>query len=432
MSKQEPGDLMEPAPPTRLGLVVLSSAESDSIAESKFGFSRFSITRPHDSVSGIGRSRLCLIYSHQSDSTEGAHLSVVRSNHAVSTVSSRLVLEHGVRLDRASASNIAERIPSRFKTHFATRAAAAGTATLFPERLGQHVWKALAEHNSKHLQRLLRLARGSHGKSTGERLSGAALRDAVSVFGLHDVNAVDQVWCKRDQTSVLADLPGPVRLLEDRVIEHDARDMPGWSLVKATMTGMAIFEKDMSRLAVFTANRGPVEAATGADLIYINEVMGNAVLVQYKMFEEERQALTKRWVFRPDEQYNKEVARMHEIQLGAGDKQDYRLNSSPFYFKFVRRIEDNLQAAGAIITLNHLEAVLSLPEAVGPKGGLRLDFNGLLSRYLRKREFVGLVQSGYIGAHRDDTARIQKIVELSLTAQNRASIVAHENLIDDP
>ena len=60
-------------------------------------------------------------------------------------------------------------------------------------------------------------------------------------------------------------------------------------------------------------------------------------MVQYKMLEEERQRyVTSDWLFRPDKQFRAEFARM-QIPASVGPMIDYRLNSSPFFFKFVKR-----------------------------------------------------------------------------------------------
>ena len=48
------------------------------------------------------------------------------------------------------------------------------------------------------------------------------------------------------------------------------------------VTGLAVFKNGNERLDVYTANKGPLEKMLGVDLIYMNETVGNTVMVQYK------------------------------------------------------------------------------------------------------------------------------------------------------
>jgi hypothetical protein len=60
---------------------------------------------------------------------------------------------------------------------------------------------------------------------------------------------------------------GTVRLLEDNIVEHDARSIPGMRLIRADVTGYAEFEGGGDRLRVYTANKRPLEALFGVDLL---------------------------------------------------------------------------------------------------------------------------------------------------------------------
>jgi hypothetical protein len=58
--------------------------------------------------------------------------------------------------------------------------------------------------------------------------------------------------------------------MEDSVVEHDARQMPGFDLVESHLTGRAVFTRNDQRLEIFTANRRDLEHVFGVDLIYLN------------------------------------------------------------------------------------------------------------------------------------------------------------------
>ena len=139
------------------------------------------------------------------------------------------------------------------------------------------------------------------------------------------------------------------------------RDLPGFDLISADVTGRAVFQKRDERLVIYTANKLPLEQMLGVDLIYINETRGNIVMVQYKMLEEDKQDHDNRdWIFRPDQQLRDEIERM-KLPGFKGELSDYRLSSNPFYFKFVKRkiVDDSHQSF--IVSLEHLNQILACP-----------------------------------------------------------------------
>ncbi len=134
-------------------------------------------------------------------------------------------------------------------------------------------------------------------------------------------------------------------------------------------------------------------------------------MLQYKMLEEcEPDGERRDWLFRPDQQLYDEVARM-KLPDFRGVAHDYRLDSNPFYFKFVKRkIESNTHNA-FIVSLEHLKQLLVAPESKGPKGGIRISYNALDGMYLREDNMIGLIRSGYIGTHRAETKELAILIQ---------------------
>jgi hypothetical protein len=200
-------------------------------------------------------------------------------------------------------------------------------------------------------------------------------------------------------------------ILEDNLIAHDARAIPGYTLIESDATGHAVFVSGQERLDVYTANRTPLEKAFGVDLVYVNTSMSNVVMVQYKMLEREEQEDRKgppAWVFRPDQQFYAEKARMAKLRSSVCPE-DYRLNAEPFYFKFAKRFQAGAQG-NILLPLEHLDLFLESDDAKGPKGGPRVCYEGLKGRYLRETEFLGLIRSGYIGTRAVDTAFLVPLI----------------------
>jgi hypothetical protein len=416
-----------------LGIVILSEDEASQIRESRHGFDRFSIVRSHAELSDLKKGNVCLVYIRSEDGKTSAQLMGIKSKGAVATPSSRINLVHASTLTKCSPAAILPKIPNkRLAATFEDICSQPEYTGAFSKRLGQYVFTAIAGNNRAVIASLLEKMDGHTTRPLGWKLQASILYDVLATFGVDKNEEPDEVFAVDDDSSAVELLNGPAYLLEDQVIAHDTRDIPGWDLIESDMTGMAVFTKGVSRLTVFTANRGPIEKATGADLVYINNEQKNAVLVQYKMLEQEernRDGEEREWVYRPDKQFNAEVERMKKFKLKPAKGTDYRLNYNPFYFKFVKRIEHDLRNAGLIVSLDHLTSVLDSKISRGKKGGLRINYKVLDGRYLRKGDLVGLIRSGYIGTTESDSKAILELIRRSLDASLRTSLIAYQDTV---
>ena len=184
-------------------------------------------------------------------------------------------------------------------------------------------------------------------------------------------------------------------------------------------------------MIVYTANRLLLEEMLGVDLIYVNNTKGNIIMIQYKMLEQENGGRGKYWIYRADDRLRKQIAKM-VIPEFQGSRSDYRLNATPFYFKFVKRrreIGESLQPF--LISLEHLGQILSSPNAEGPRGGIRLDYDALDGTYLRESDIIGLIRSGYIGTHRAMSSHLAAIIS-EVSRGNRALVLAWQKRISEP
>jgi hypothetical protein len=256
-----------------------------------------------------------------------------------------------------------------------------------------------------------------------------AIKTAMAAFGIGKSEPPDVVEVPEGAESALDNLePSGAHVLEDNVIARDASVMPGFELIEKHVTGRAVFTNSNERLIVYTANKGPLEEMLGVDLIYLNEISGNAVMVQYKMLSLQKEPESQKidWVFRPDAQFNTEVARM-ELPTLKEPLADYRMHRSPFFFKFVRRKGDGESHASFVISLNHLNQFLKSQKSKGPKGGVRVSFESLDGVYLRDTDLIGLIRSGYIGTHRLETEALKPIIQ-AVSEGKRSLVLAWQKL----
>lgn len=201
-----------------------------------------------------------------------------------------------------------------------------------------------------------------------------------------------------------------VKVREDAVIEHDAREVSGFRLIESDITGRAVFRNGDEHLEIVTANRGPLEEVFGVDLIYLNAVKRNIVMVQYKMLDQGSNRNQSDWIYRPDNQLEVELARMKRFsQTHSPGQLEYRINPQVFYLRFVRR-DAILGKSPVTIPVDHFDILRDDPSCKGPRGGFRITYDSLAGKYLRQEEFLGLLRAGYIGAYAQTSADLACLI----------------------
>ena len=292
------------------------------------------------------------------------------------------------------------------------------------KKLSSYVVSVLSAQSGNHeaLRLVAEQIRTPKKYDSNAALQANALQTALAAFGLGpDPEATSLELYGNDTTAL-----GRVSMIEDRVIEHEARTMPGWELINSAITGVAQFERKGEQLEVITANRGPLETCLGVDLIYVNHARASMVLLQYKMLTPVENGERWDWIYRPDSQFAAEIERMNKFNAsGPQDTKTYRLNPSAMYLKFVKR--DALVKNSAIITpLDHYQQMAGSSAMTGPNGGVRLSYESLNGNYLRPHTFQELLQSGYIGTYPPSTENLLILVN-EILAGNKALVLALQN-----
>jgi len=301
-------------------------------------------------------------------------------------------------------------------------------------KLGDSLLKAIAASpdNDAVLQRIAsELERAKHFQDAGA-LQQDAVSLALKAFGVKD--GATTLSLPGGDTSLAT-----VRLMEDAVIEHDARWLPGWTMTVSDLTGRAVFKQGADQLEVFTANKRPLEELFGVDLIYLNRSRGALVMAQYKLMEPDGQTRRKittagfeyvddqEWIVPIDPQFTAELARMKKFDQDLSPDGTYRLNSGAFFFKLVKR-NAATNAAGIVLSLDHLNHMIAKGGASGPRGGLRISYRTLNGHYLRSDPFVELVRSGYIGTRDATTENLQALIGAALNG-GRAVVAAIQTVL---
>ncbi|MBT2326594.1 hypothetical protein J7E62_30245 [Variovorax paradoxus] len=231
---------------------------------------------------------------------------------------------------------------------------------------------------------------------------------ALKAFGLSsDAPAANLELVKGKDSRLVG-----ARIMEDAVIEHDARSVPAYKLVGSDMTGRAMFRNGAQTLEVITANRNKLEEAFGVDLIYVNHSRSNVVMVQYKMLRPTQSEAndTWDWVYTQDRHLAKQMKAMERFASHRDCQGPYRLSHEIFYFKFIRRYGAS-KTSSVLIPLEHLQELMRDQKHNGRSGSLRLGYNALEGRYMRQSAFYNLLQSGYIGAGTSTTNALTTLIQ---------------------
>ena len=365
-------------------------------------------------------------------------LAWIKSIQGVATRETRVSFEYiqSVAPDTLDAL-IGPDVPTYFKASATELLARDDEFFAVGQEFGEWLLDRLASNptNEPALRRLTAMVDRPALFSNAAALQQDALSLALKAFGAPAAEASELALSRRRTTLASA------RTQENLVIAHDARWIPGWHLAESDITGRAVFQQGNQRLDVFTANHEDLERLFGVDLIYLNQTRRSLVMVQYKMMEpslrRERRAegafgpYTRQkeaeWVVPINNQFKDEMARMMLFDSASGAAGSYRMNPSPFFFKFVRRY-GSTNGAGILLSLGHLQQLLAEGQLAGSRGGLRIAYGELNGHYLRNESFIDLVQSGYIGSRDATTDHLEVLIEATLS-EGRGIVAAIQSFL---
>jgi hypothetical protein len=295
-------------------LLRFDESEWTRLSESRRGISEFTLARSHSLLQNVKTPTPCIIRG-VTDGRQAIYFGLVSSRSAVTTLETRIKLKRVVKIRPESEQELAALLKERrYARNLRTRLIGRKAVVALSRKLSRKVIEGLAS---------LRLNHGPM-RSVGEALRAPkyfrniatlqqdAVQTALRAFGLTNDDRAQSLELVEGRETSLAH----VYVMEDSVIEHDARHVPGYELVSSDITGRAIFERGVERLEIYTANRRPLERVFGVDLIYLNVARQNLVMLQYKMLEPVRnEAEATDWIYRPDAKLTDELRRMRRFAL---------------------------------------------------------------------------------------------------------------------
>ena len=401
-----------------LALLRPSVDEWDEIQRSRLGKTRFSLTFPHKIARSRGSNSLVLIDPTEDQSFDRQSklsLGLIKSVHPVSTLDSRIVFDF---IEPIQGLTLNEMLVNLRNTPLQTPAKNLLNDPAAYRHISDKLGRGLLDmivavpENAAVLQRIR------------AQISTTVRYENAYAMQLDAVNLALKFFGGVDGATAI-DLPGgetalaTIRLLEDDVIEQDARWVAGWEAVDIDspyQTGRALFRNRDEQLEIITANKRPLEELFGVDLIYFNRTQHALVMVQYKMMEPMPSTIgsEKEWNVKVDRQFRKQLQRMATFSNNYPPRGAYRLNNNPFYFKLVKRCA-KVNAASIVLSKDHINQIIDERKLLGPRGGLRIGYKGLGGHYLTGSAFVELVRSGYIGTASMTTDHFYSLINATLS-----------------
>jgi hypothetical protein len=409
-----------------IAILRLEDHQYGALLRSSKGMREFTLHIPHDYLREVVAPCLCLITGTRlqglQDHDEGEemlYVGVIKSKQVTATLDTRIKVERTARVT-PSASQLAGLIQeARAAERFSTRLADPSPLTKLSPKLSETVVDTIANSQGNHgALRMVSAGLEAPPVDPSTRLQGDAIDMALKVFGLSgDAPAAHLELVKGKESRLVG-----ARIMEDSVIEHDARRVPEFQLVGSDATGRAMFRKGQQTLEVITANRKKLEEVFGVDLIYINHFHDNLVMVQYKMLEYGGASGHDDWTYTQDRHLSKQLGAMQRFSRSAvSSEETYRLSDDFFYLKFVRRYGDS--ESSFLLPLEHFKSLASGSARAPRSKKVRLSYADLEGCYMRQTAFYSLLQSGYIGADSSTTAALQTLIE-DLIAGGDALVVA--------
>lgn len=300
------------------------------LRDSQRGANEFTIARSHQLLEKVRVKTACLVIGKGDDGDE-VYFGLASSRSVVATLESRVKVKRAQPIQPSSKASILNLVTDKAHgRNLRDRLASRGSVIALSPKLSVYLVEKLAAIESN--RGAMRAAVASLSAPKYFRGMDAMQEDAVytalRAFGMSAGDQAVSVELARGQDTALA----RVNIMENSVIEHDARTFPDYELIGSDITGRAVFHKGSERLEVFTANHRPLEKVFGVDLVYLNTTRQNIVMVQYKMLKRhERKNRDTDWINRPDSNLDDEIKRMRKFsRKNAPGPYEYRLNSQVF------------------------------------------------------------------------------------------------------
>lgn len=381
-------------------------------------------------ISPIGLSLICIPSGFNSQSLE-IYLCVLKKQGRITTGTVRVKGIDAIHLPDFELGEFLLKFEKRFLKP--AREAFDSTFVNLSEKLSEIFYELLSQHYiylADEFDRMFKKTLGSLLPALNIRDEDAAIeKDAlgvcIDIFGV-DRSEIMRKWKAKEGRLGDSFLNGleEYAAYEDDIISNDLHVVPGYDLIKESITGVVEFENSHGdKLCVINANRKPLEKATGVDLIYFHRKYEAFTCIQYKMMDQ-KDAKSNLYFNPVQKSHQHELARMLELQKSLAKEQkgtslnDYRFMDCPIFFKLCKKLQlkddDGNIATGAYISLDQWCILLNDDSTKGRLGGTQIGYHTLNRRYLSKQSFIELVQRGMIGTQAKGSKKLANFIQAAI------------------
>ncbi|MEP7018274.1 MAG: hypothetical protein ABI899_09680 [Actinomycetota bacterium] len=224
--------------------------------------------------------------------------------------------------------------------------------------------------------------------------------------------------------------PEAIYDVEDDLIAEDLRRFDRNGSLVLTHASAARFTDHDFVLTIVNVNRKGLERVTGVDLVYWDVPGDSYTMVQYKRLTRRHggEPGGERWAYTDRSELSKAIERMDQRPGRMADSSQFRLASSPYWFKFLRADAftqgDPVVLPGMYVPAEYMRRALEDGSCLtGRRGGFEVTYSNV--RYLARGTFVDLVRKTMIGTTAQQTAAV--LTSVNALATERQAILAVRN-----
>ena len=245
----------------RVVIIRFDESEWQRLNESRRGVHEFTVARSHGLFEGLGTPAPCLIVGPEvhnefmGDKTisKSLHFGLVSSRGPITTLQSRIKVRRCIRIQPDSEAGLRELVTEKpHAKNLADRLRSESSVVELSPKLGSHVIERLASIPENHgaMRAIAELLSSPKRYRNTAALQEDAIRTALHAFGLSPDDQAASLELVEGRETAL----GRVSIMEDSVVEHDARHMPGYDLVESHLTGRAIIRLTGAIWSTFSAS----------------------------------------------------------------------------------------------------------------------------------------------------------------------------------
>ena len=333
------------------------------------------MARAHGLLDGLRTPAPCLIVGTDVDdelkdpkvASKSLYFGLINSRSPITTLELRIKVRRCMGIWPVSEMGLRKLVTEKpHAKNLANRLRPKSSIVQLSPKLGSHLIERLASIPENHgaMRAVADFLSSPRRYLKAAELQEDAIRTALNAFGLAPDDQASSLELVAGRETALS----RVSIMEESVVEHDARRVPGYEMIESHLIGRAVFTRNDQCLEIYTANRRDLEHVFGVDLIYLNTTRQNIVMLQYKMLDPLHNNGETDWIYRPDAKLYDEIRRMRKFAVAhRPGPHEYRLNPAVFYLKFVKR--NGLIRGGGIITpIDHFEQLRKEPRCKGPRG----------------------------------------------------------------